>query len=243
MKKRGRVALLRGCVQSVLAPEINFSVAHVLAKNGIEVVIPPEQTCCGSILLHIGEDERAQQLAWNNFNTFPDDVDAIIITAAGCGSGIQDYELLFKGKSEAVQARHFAEKSIDFSAYLAKVGLRDPQPLAKPLRVVYQDACHLLHAQGVQSAPQELLTSIPNLTLVEIEEAGMCCGSAGTYNIEQPELASQLGQRKVQHILNAKPDVIVSGNIGCMTQLRTHLKQANSDIPVMYIAELLYQTF
>ncbi len=242
-EKRGRVALLRGCVQSVLAPEINFSVAHVLAKNGIEVVIPPEQNCCGSILLHIGEDEKSQQLARKNFGAFPDDVDAIIVTAAGCGSGIQDYELLFKGKNEASQAKQFAEKSVDFTSYLAKIGIREPQALKKPLRVVYQDACHLLHAQGVQSAPRELLKSIPNLTLVEIEEAGMCCGSAGTYNIEQPELASQLGQRKVQHILDAQPDVIVSANIGCMTQLRTHLKQAGSDIPVMYIAELLYQAY
>lgn len=242
-EKRGRVALLTGCVQSVLAPEINFAVAHVLAKNGIEVIIPPRQNCCGSILLHIGEDEHAQQLASKNFNAFPDDVDAIIVTAAGCGSGIQDYELLFKGTADEQKAQEFSEKSMDFSTYLAKIGLRESKPLSKPLRVVYQDACHLLHAQGVQSAPRQLLNSIPNLTLVEIEEAGMCCGSAGTYNIEQPEIATQLGQRKVQHILDANPDVIVSGNIGCMTQLRNHLKTAGADIPVMYIAELLYQSY
>lgn len=242
-EKRGRVALLTGCVQSVLAPEINFAVAHVLAKNGIEVVIPKKQNCCGSILLHIGEDERAQALASKNFNAFPHDVDAIIVTAAGCGSGIQDYELLFKGTAHEARAKEFAEKSTDFSTYLAKIGLREAKPLQKPLRVVYQDACHLLHAQGVQSAPRQLLNSIPNLTLVEIEEAGMCCGSAGTYNIEQPEIAAQLGQRKVQYILDAKSDVIVSGNIGCMTQLRTHLKTAGADIPVMYIAELLYQSY
>jgi len=242
-EKRGRVALLKGCVQSVLAPEIAQSAAQVLSANGIEVVIPQKQTCCGSILLHIGEDDAAQALAKQNFTVFPDDVDAIIVTAAGCGSGIQDYELLFKGTPDAAQAKALSDKAIDFSAYLANIGLRNPPALKNPVRVVYQDACHLLHAQGVHAAPRQLLAGISGVELLSIEEEGMCCGSAGTYNIEQPEIAAQLGDRKVKHILDAQPDVIVSANIGCMTQLRTHLKQAGSDIPVMYIAEFLSQVY
>lgn len=242
-EKRGRVALLAGCVQQVLAPNINSATAQVLSANGIEVIVPQKQNCCGSILLHVGEDKRAQKLARKNFEVFPDDVDAIITTAAGCGSGIQDYELLFKGLPEEEKAVAMSAKSMDLSAYLASVGLREPKPLEKPLRVVYQDACHLLHAQKVGQAPRDLLASIPNLTLVEIDEAWMCCGSAGTYNIEQPEIASELGQRKIANILDAQPDVIVSANIGCMMQMKTHLQAQKTDLPILHLAELLARAY
>jgi len=242
-EKRGKVALLTGCAQQVLAPNISYAAAHVLALNGIEVVIPKNQGCCGSILLHVGEDDQAQALAKHNFDAFPDDVDAIIITAAGCGSGINDYELVFKGQADATRARHFAEKSIDFSAYLAKIGLVNPPQASKPLRVVYQDACHLLHAQGIASEPRQLLAQIEGITLIHIEEAEMCCGSAGTYNIEQPDIAAQLGERKVAHILAAEPDIVVSGNIGCITQIQTHLKQAQPTIKIMHLAELLFEMY
>lgn len=242
-KKRGQVALLTGCAQQVLAPNISYAAAQVLAMNGIEVIIPKSQGCCGSILLHVGEDEHAQRLARNNFSAFSEDVDAIIVTAAGCGSGINDYELLFRGKPEEEQARSISGKTADFSVYLEQIGLVNPPRLEKPMRVVYQDACHLLHAQGVQQAPRQLLSQIDNLVLVDIDETGMCCGSAGTYNIEQPELAAQLGQRKVQHILAANPDIVVSGNIGCITQIQTHLKQASSTVPIMHLAEFLYQIY
>lgn len=242
-EKRGRVALLRGCVQSVLAPEINYAAAHVLAANGIEVVIPKAQNCCGSILLHVGEDKRAQQLARNNLTAFPEDVDAIITTAAGCGSGINDYQLLFKGLPEEERAAAVSERTMDFSVYMAQLGLREPKTVEKPMRVVYQDACHLLHAQATSQQPRDLLKSIPNVTLVEIEEGDMCCGSAGTYNIEQPEIANQLGVNKVKHIMAAQPDVVVSANIGCMMQVRTHLNQQNIDLPVMHLAELLHKAY
>ena len=241
--RRGKAALLLGCVQQVLAPQINHAAAQVLAANGIEVHIPPQQGCCGSILLHIGAEKQAQQIARRNFDLIPADVDAIITTAAGCGSGIKDYELLFKDQPDAQPAAEFARKVIDFSAFLAQFELRTPRGFPTERTAVYQDACHLLHAQGIQSAPRALLDQIPNLRLLPIDDAGLCCGSAGTYNIDQPALAHELGQRKVSAILAADPQMIVSGNIGCITQLHTHLELQQQTRPVMHIAELLHQAY
>ncbi len=242
-ERRGKVALLLGCVQQVLAPEISYAAAHVLAANGIEVHIPPGQGCCASILLHVGAEEQAQRIARRNFGQIPKDVDAIITTAAGCGSGIKDYELLFKGQPDVDLASDFAGKVMDFSAYLASLGLRQPPALPEETRVVYQDACHLLHAQGHQAEPRSLLNQIENLRLMPIADAGMCCGSAGTYNIDQPAIAAELGRRKVATILDAAPDMVVSGNIGCITQLRQQLSNQQSALPVMHIAELLWQAY
>lgn len=242
-EKRGRIALLLGCVQQALAPEISYAAAQALAANGVETLIPKGQGCCGSILLHAGAEKQAQQIARKNFTLIPDDVDAIITTAAGCGSGMKDYELLFKNQADAQQAVDFSRKVTDFSAYLAKLGLREPRGFESERVAAYQDACHLLHAQGQRHEPRALLQQIPNLRLVSIEEADMCCGSAGTYNIDQPTIAHELGQRKVAHLLEADPDVIVSGNIGCMTQLRHHLELQQKALPVMHIAELLHQAY
>ena len=241
--RRGVVALLLGCAQQVLAPEINYAAAHVLAANGVEVHIPRGQSCCGSILTHVGAENQARQLARGNFPLMPDNVDAIITTAAGCGSGIKDYELLFKGEDDAGRARAFSLKVMDFSAYLAALGLRPPAGFAAERIVAYQDACHLLHAQGHEQEPRVLLRQIPNLRLATIADAGMCCGSAGTYNIDQPSIAAQLGKRKAAAILAAQPDVIVSGNIGCITQIRAHLRRQGDDRPVMHLAELLHQAY
>lgn len=242
-EKRGKVALLLGCVQQVLAPEIAYSAAHVLSANGVEVVIPKSQGCCGSILSHVGEADKAVSIARQNFDMIPDDVDAIITTAAGCGSGIEEYELLFKGHPDQKRAVEFSHKSMDFSAYLAKIGLRDPKQLDREMVVAYQDACHLYHAQGIFDEPRDLLEQIPNVTLVDIPETGMCCGSAGTYNIDQPDIARQLGQRKVDNILSVKPDVVVSGNIGCMTQIKVHMDGKDTIVPVMHIAQLLMMAY
>lgn len=240
-EQRGKVALLLGCVQQVLAPEISHAAAHILARNGVEVHIPREQGCCGSILLHVGEEQRARDIARRNFGCIPEDVDAIITTAAGCGSGMKDYELLFKGQTDAARAAAFSHRVIDFSAYLAHLGLRAMAGFPSQRRVVYQDACHLLHAQGHQSEPRALLNGIPNLRLVEIADAGMCCGSAGTYNIDQPAIAAELARRKVEAILAAEPDLVVSGNIGCITQLRQEFARQNLTLPVEHIAEVLLQ--
>ncbi len=239
-ERRARVALLAGCAQQVLAPQINWATLEVLAANGVETVIPKHQNCCGSLSLHTGAAEQAKVFARHNFTVFPDDVDAIITNAAGCGSGMKEYPLLFKGSDDEEIAQTFASKAQDISVFLDDLGLREPQPLPTSLNVAYHDACHLAHAQGVRTPPRRLLQAIPNLTLLEIPEGDLCCGSAGTYNLEQPELAAQLGQRKVQNILTTEAEAVVMGNIGCMTQITAHLGQP---LPVYHTMEVLAMAY
>ena len=228
-ERRGKVALLLGCVQHVLAPEINHAAAQVLARNGVEVHIPRQQGCCGSILLHVGEEKRARDIARRNFGPVPDDVDAIITTAAGCGSGMKDYELLFKGQADAAQAAQFSQKVMDFSAYLAGLGLtRDDRFLKRAPRCL-SGRLPLAACPRPRQRAARAVGRHSQLRLVEIADAGMCCGSAGTYNIDQPEIAAELARRKVKSILAAQPDLVVSGNIGCITQLRGELGATKSD--------------
>jgi glycolate oxidase iron-sulfur subunit len=238
-ERRARVALLVGCVQQVLAPEINWATLRVLAKNGVEVIIPPEQTCCGAVLMHTGERAGALRLARQNLKAFPEDVDAILTNAAGCGSGLKEYGLLFKGHAEEEQAEAFLRCVQDVSQFLARLGMREPPPLLKPLKIAYHDACHLAHAQGIIEAPRLVLKAIPNLTLFEVNDGAMCCGSAGTYNIEQPEIANELGKRKVNIILKLGSEAVVMGNIGCMVQIRAHLRLMGESLPVLHTFELL----
>jgi glycolate oxidase iron-sulfur subunit len=237
--RRARVSLLAGCVQQVLAPQINWATLNVLAANGVEVVIPRGQGCCGSLGLHTGDADSARALAEVNLNRFPHDVDAVITNAAGCGSGMKEYSLLFKGTRLEERARAFAKKTMDISEFLDNLGLIEPKPLPQALRVAYHDACHLAHAQGVIGAPRRLFKAISNLTLLEIPEGEICCGSAGTYNIEQPETANALGDRKARNVLRTQPDVVATGNIGCLVQLKSSLKKMGQAIPVMHTMELL----
>ena len=241
--QRARVALLAGCVQQVLAPEINQATIDVLTRNGVEVVIPPAQGCCGSLALHTGEAKMARALARRNFGVFPGDIDAIITNAAGCGSGIHEYGLLFAGTNEEDQAKAFSAKARDISVFLDELGLLPPPPLARPLTVAYHDACHLAHAQRVTQPPRRLLQAIPNLTIVELYEGDLCCGSAGTYNLEQPEIAKELGARKANNIAASGAEMVAMGNIGCMTQIRTHLAHIGHPIPVLHTIELLAQAY
>ncbi|RPJ59196.1 MAG: 4Fe-4S dicluster domain-containing protein, partial [Acidobacteria bacterium] len=186
-KRRAKVGLVAGCAQEVLAPDINDACLRVLARNGVEVVIPRNQGCCGALALHTGAADQARALARNNLGAFPRDVDAIIATAAGCGSGMKEYGLLFKGDRDEDRAREFVSKVRDVTMFLDELGLVDPLPaLPRPWKVAYHDACHLLHAQGIREAPRRLLRSIPNLELVDVPDGETCCGSAGTYNMEQP---------------------------------------------------------
>ena len=242
-ERRARVALLAGCVQQVLSPQINWATLKVLAANGVEVIIPRGQGCCGSLGLHTGDHNSARHLAANNLAVFPMDVDAIITNAAGCGSGMKEYGLLFKGTELETGAREFAGKTMDVSEFLDQLGLIEPKPLPQAMRVAYHDACHLAHAQGVVSAPRRLLKAIPNLTLLEINEGEICCGSAGTYNIEQPETANELGARKVRNILKTEPDAVATGNIGCLVQIRNNLKLQGRPMPVMHTMEWLAQAY
>ena len=247
-QRRARVLLLAGCVQQVLSPEINWATLRVLAQNGVEVLIPPRQGCCGSLAMHTGEEAQAKMLARKNLPIFLDEadqgtVDAIITNAAGCGSGMKEYGQLFKGTADEDRAHRFSSRVQDVTTFLDQLGLVDPAPLPNPLTVAYHDACHLAHAQGVKSAPRRILSAIPNLTLVEIPEGDLCCGSAGTYNLEQPDLAWQIGERKAKNILATGADLIAMGNIGCMTQIETHLAALGKPLSVVHTIELLDQAY
>ncbi|ASN81195.1 glycolate oxidase subunit GlcF [Deinococcus ficus] len=243
-QRRGRVALLAGCAQQALAPNFNAATLRVLARNGIEVVIPDGQGCCGAAALHTGARDEALRLVRTNLRAFnPDDYDAILSNAAGCGAGLKEYPVVLHGLPDEAQARAFAAKVQDISEYLHGLlqgGILEPTlPARTPLKVAYHDACHLAHAQGVKAAPRALLRAIPGVDLVEIPEGDLCCGSAGTYNLEQPELAAQLGGRKARNILGTAPDLIASGNIGCHTQIQSHVRRQGSPVPVMHTVEVL----
>ncbi len=240
-KRRARVALLAGCAQQVLEPDINWATLRVLAKNGVEVLIPQSQSCCGALAAHTGVKWQAQQFARNNLKAFPKDVDAIVTNAAGCGSGLHEYALWLRGEPEEETAREFAGRSKDISVFLSELGTLESPALKKPLRVAYHDACHLAHAQGVTLPPRELLAQIEGLSLQEIQESELCCGSAGTYNLEHPVTAAQLGERKASHIRDTQADLVVTGNIGCLTQLQKHLKVQG--IPAMHTVQLLDRAY
>lgn len=241
--RRARVTLLSGCVQTVLAPEINWATVRVLARNGVEVVIPRGQGCCGSLSIHNGEAAQARKLARTNLTIFPTDVDAIVTNAAGCGSGMREYGLLFAGEEEEALAQAFAARVRDVSLFLHELGLETPPPLAEPLTVAYHDACHLAHAQRVTSEPRQLLAAIPNVTVKEIADGEICCGSAGTYNLEQPALANELGTRKATNVLQTGAHAVVTGNIGCMTQIATHLQRLEEPLPVLHTMQLLDRAY
>jgi glycolate oxidase iron-sulfur subunit len=242
-KRRARVALLAGCAQQVLAPDINWSTLRVLARNGVEVVVPRGQACCGALAAHTGAAWQAKSMARQNLEAFSDDVDAIITNAAGCGSGMHEYALWLRGEPEEDSARDFVKRVCDVSVFLQKLGLELPPPLARPTRVAYHDACHLAHAQKVKRPPRELLRAIGNLQLVEIPQGEMCCGSAGTYNLEQPALARQLGEQKAAAILRSRAAIVALGNIGCMTQIETHLRAAGQPLPVLHTLQILDRAY
>ena len=223
----------------MLEPEIGAATISVLVRNGVEVVVPGEQSCCGALHWHSGEGERAREFARNNLDAFTDDVDAIISNAAGCGSCLQEYPLVLKGDAREKEAQLFSAKVCDFSVFLDKIGINGIPPATKPIRVVYQDACHLRHAQGVFDAPRKILRAVPGVELVEIEDDEICCGSAGLYNIEEPAIASVLGRSKADHILAANPEIVVSANIGCLVQLRHHLRKAQGGPRIMHLAVFL----
>ncbi|MBX5440730.1 MAG: glycolate oxidase subunit GlcF [Solirubrobacteraceae bacterium] len=238
--RRARVALLAGCAQQVLEPDITAATARVLARQGVEVAIPPGQGCCGSLAWHAGAADQARALAARNLDAFPDDVDAIVTNAAGCGSGMREYPLLFAGDPRAERAERVAARVVDVNAFLAELGLREPAgALERPTRVAYQDACHLAHAQGVRDAPRRLLEAVGDLELVEPEHWELCCGSAGTYNLERPEVAAQLGERKARALLDAGAQLVATANIGCLTQVQAHLRALGADVPVLHTMQLL----
>ena len=243
-ERRARVALLIGCAQQVLDPDINTATIEVLARNGVEVVIPSEQSCCGGLAWHTGDLQSARAFARKNLDAFPDNVDAILTNAAGCGSAMHEYHLVLRGTVDEDRAERFRKRVMDVAVFLARLGLRPMAARSGPAQqVAYQDACHLANAQAVRDEPRALLRAVPGLELHELADASVCCGSAGTYNIDQPTIAASLGEQKARAVIKAGVDTVVSGNIGCMTQMRMHLARLNSSIQVRHTMQVLRDAY
>ncbi|MDB4676867.1 glycolate oxidase subunit GlcF [bacterium] len=243
-KQRARVALLTGCAQSVLDPDINTATIEVLTRCGVEVIVPPKQGCCGALSWHVGNLHQAQHFARQNLSAFPSGLDAIVTNAAGCGSGMDEYPLILKGTKDEAKAVAFSQQVCDVSLFLNRLGdLPEVPDSGTKKRVAYHDACHLANAQGVREEPRALLRMIPGVTVMEIADAHLCCGSAGTYNIDQPAIADDLGKSKIESVLATQPDLIATGNIGCMTQLGNHLSKAGEKVPVKHTMQVLRDAF
>ena len=232
---RMTAALLEGCVQRVFFGRVNAAAAAALAADGCELVVPRGQGCCGALDLHAGRVDVARRRARRTIAALAG-FDRVVVTAAGCGSAMKEYGELLGTPA----ARTFSASVRDVSELLAELGPAAERRPREPVRVVYQDACHLRHAQGVWRQPRGLLAAIPGVELVEIEDAGTCCGSAGTYNLLQPEAARELGDRKARAVLAAAPDVVATGNPGCALQLAAALRRlGRADIPIVHPVELV----
>jgi len=242
--QRHNVTLLTGCVQQVLFAETHRATVRVLARHGCAVQAPVQQTCCGALYLHGGDREQARVCARRNIEVLGgSDVDAIIVNAAGCGAMLKEYgHLLGDDPAYADRARAFSAKVRDATEYLAGLGLQVPRGRIEA-RVSYQDACHLAHGQGVREAPRQLLRQIPGLELVELPESDTCCGSAGSYNLTEPDLANRLGARKTATLISTGAECVAVANPGCAMQIAYQLKRAGSVMRVAHPIELLDQAY
>ena len=239
-ERRARVALVAGCVQRVLFPNVNDATIRVLSAEGCEVVVPAGQGCCGALSVHSGRLEEGKRFARALIARFEQQqVDAILINAAGCGSTLKEYgELLADDPEWHERAHAFAAKVRDVNEYLATL---EPRAVRKPLtlRVAYHDACHLAHAQRVRLQPRQLLRTIPGLELCEIPDGEQCCGSAGTYNLFQPESAHEVGVRKVDNVQSVAADMVASANPGCTLQIQAILRERGVTLRAAHPIELL----
>jgi glycolate oxidase iron-sulfur subunit len=238
---RRRVGMLAGCVQQVFFAHVNAATARVLAAEGCEVITPVEQGCCGALMLHSGLESEAAAMARKMIAAFEAaEVGTIVINAAGCGSTMKEYGYLLRDDPAwAERARAFSAKCKDIAEVLCEL---EPVAARNPLkmRVAYHDACHLRHAQGIFREPRQVLASVPGLEVAEIAEASLCCGSAGVYNLLQPETATELGDRKVANLLETKAAAVVSANPGCLLQLMAGLRRRGEKaMPAFHMVELL----
>ena len=234
-ESRGRIALMQGCINRVFFGDVNAATVRVLAAEGFEVHAPRAPRCCGSLMMHAGLEDEALALARETIEAY-EDFDAIAVNVAGCGSGMKDYAHLLADDPEwAERAEAFSAKVKDVSELLADC---EPRVVRHPLalKVAYHDACHLAHAQGVREPPRELLRSIPDLELVEPDEWQICCGSAGIYNLVQPEAAAELGKRKAANLAATEPDAIAAGNPGCALQIAGYMDR---EVPIYHPMTLL----
>ncbi|TDE01627.1 (Fe-S)-binding protein [Jiangella asiatica] len=223
-ERRMRVALLEGCAQRVLFGDVNAATARVLAAEGCEVVVPREQQCCGALSMHAGREDEAARRARRLIDTFErHEVDAVVVNVAGCGSSMKEYgELLRDDPAYADRAARFAASVRDVSEVLAQLPPRAERHRIDA-RIAYHDACHLGNAQGIRQQPRDLLRSVPGVEVTDIPEASICCGSAGIYNLVQPDAAEELGRRKAAAIESTAPDVVATANAGCLLQVRRFL--------------------
>jgi glycolate oxidase iron-sulfur subunit len=242
---RYRVGLLTGCVQDLVYSDVNLDTADVLRANGCAVVTPPDQGCCGSLHAHNGEYEMAKGFARRLLDHFNlDELDAIITNAAGCGSHLKHFDrLLADDPGYAARARQWSEKVRDISEWLVEIGLRPPVGQPTGVVVTYHDACHLCHGQKITAQPRELLQSIPGLQTVPLTESMWCCGSAGIYNLIQPDMAEKLLQRKIDHIVKTGAQVVATGNPGCLLQIQNGLARRGLGIDVVHPVSLLARAY
>ncbi len=242
---RYHVALLSGCIMSTAFSNVHEATVRVLQKNGCTVYLPPAQGCCGALHSHGGDLDGARELARRNIAAFEGmGVDAIIVNAAGCGSTLKEYgHLLHDDPTWAARAAKFSHKIKDVSEFLATIDLntRDLKPLN--ITVTYQEPCHLAHAQRISAQPRKLLRAIPALQLVEMRESSLCCGSAGIYNVTQPEMADRLGNRKLDNAEATKADLLVTANPGCHLQLSGGLRRRGNAMQVRHIVEVLDESY
>jgi glycolate oxidase iron-sulfur subunit len=231
-RPRGRVGLLIGCVQRFLYPDVNAATARLLGAAGWDVVAPRGQGCCGALHLHAGRLGEFRRMARGLMETFDPGLDFIVVNAAGCGSALKEYGHWLEDPIAAA----FAHKVRDVSELLIDSDL----PLrALSARVAYHDACHLVHGQRIRSQPRDLLRRIPGLTLVDLKDSELCCGSAGVYNLLEPEIASDLGRRKAERIKETGADIVAAGNPGCLMQIAQHCRALGVSVEVAHPVTLL----
>ena len=243
-QRRFRVGFIEGCIMPQFFGDTNAATVRVLAANGCEVYSPPKQCCCGALQMHTGDRETARELARRNVDAFgPLQLDAIIINAAGCGSTLKEYgHLLSDDPQYAERAAAFASRVKDVSEFLAAIDLVPPMHPV-PLRVTYQDACHLVHGQGIRNQPRKLLKQIPELELVEMKDSDVCCGSAGIYNLTHPDVSVELLDQKMEHVLATGASTVVAPNPGCSMQLAYGAQRAGVDLRLVHVVDLLDRAY
>jgi glycolate oxidase iron-sulfur subunit len=237
---RQRVGLLLGCVQRIFFDEVNAATIRTLTAEGCEVVIPPGQGCCGALSIHAGREDEGLRFARRLIDSFDHvDVDAIVVNVAGCGSNLKEYAYLLRDDPRyAERAAALSARTRDISEFLAELEPIAPRA-AIAARVAYHDACHLAHAQGIRRQPRAILEAIPGLEVVTVPESELCCGSAGIYNLVEPEPAAALGERKARNVLSVQPDALVASNPGCLLQITSALRRLDADLPTLHPVELV----
>ena len=241
--RQRRVGLLAGCVMPIFQSSTMEAAVQVLVENGCEVVVPQGQGCCGALNVHSGEQARAREMARKNVQAFLDaDVETVVVASAGCSAAMKNYaELLGATSGEATRAAQVSDKVQDITEFLASLSIEPPA--ATPVRVTYQDPCHLAHAQRITSSPRELLGSIPGVELTEMRRPDVCCGAAGSYQLVEQEMSDRLLDGRLDQIRETGAEVVATANPGCMLQLERGVRQRGMDVRVCHVVDLLAEAY